>query len=401
MAVNPTRTVWARLEADVRFPAHGELVKFVGREGLLHDYLGEIPTPTDCTECRPNAMGWWSPIENGPMFTGPWLEACLKIADATANSADRELCRRLVDGLLLAASVSDVPGMIARGVATDGRAHYPLGSEDQTLPWFFGLSAYLRSGLAVRGDGIADKLVEVADALESSGWRCPCDQCFAGEFRGRFSSGLPFRSAAHFLFILRAVFEATGDRAWLSRYEAACREEQPGQGMSRLEVCARGYAADLSGLPSLEPGLLWIYVCAQGCLAQLAAWDAPRADIFRRGLEANADRARPFIGLFREYDNSTEHPFRYANWRTGYAWRTQATQKDAEAVAATGDKNVLGNRKFFERRTMTAPLSAAAICAYAGRYLGECRAAIAHYDYSTLCLSEFFLADIVAVHAGA
>ena len=148
-------------------------------------------------------------------------------------------------------------------------------------------------------------------------------------------------------------------------------------------------------LPNLEPNLLWIYTCAQGCLRQLAAWDAKNAASFRKGLAANANRARKFIGLYKKYDNSTENPFKYANWRTGYKWWRQRTQKEAEAVAKTGDKSILGFRKNFERETMTAPLSAAAICAYAGLYGDECAAAVAHYDYSTLCICEFFQADVV------
>ena len=44
--------------------------KFIGDDGLIHDYVGELPTPEDCEQGRPNAIGWWSPIENGPMFTG-------------------------------------------------------------------------------------------------------------------------------------------------------------------------------------------------------------------------------------------------------------------------------------------------------------------------------------------
>lgn len=51
--------------------AHGVLwSKFIGDDGLIHDYVGELPTPEDCQLGRPNAIGWWSPIENGPMFTG-------------------------------------------------------------------------------------------------------------------------------------------------------------------------------------------------------------------------------------------------------------------------------------------------------------------------------------------
>ena len=49
--------------------------KFIGADGLIHDYVGEIPTPEDCVQGRPNAIGWWSPIENGPMFTGSYLAA--------------------------------------------------------------------------------------------------------------------------------------------------------------------------------------------------------------------------------------------------------------------------------------------------------------------------------------
>ena len=50
--------------------AHVQLRKFISPFGLLQDYVGELPTASDCAECRPNAKGWWTPIENGPMFTG-------------------------------------------------------------------------------------------------------------------------------------------------------------------------------------------------------------------------------------------------------------------------------------------------------------------------------------------
>ena len=41
--------------------AHTNLVaRFVGPEGLLRDYEGEIPTPADCRGWRPSAMGRWS-----------------------------------------------------------------------------------------------------------------------------------------------------------------------------------------------------------------------------------------------------------------------------------------------------------------------------------------------------
>ena len=374
--------------------------RFLRDDGLLLDYVGEIPTARDCAEARPNAMGWWSPIENGPMFTGPYLAAVCERARRSGAETDRAACRRMAAGLVRAASVSDVKGMVVRGFATDGHSHYPLGSEDQTLPWFYGLWAYAQSGLpsAAERAGIVAKMTEVADALAANGWGCPCDGRFKGQDRGRFASGrLVFRAAAHYLFILRAMADVTGSPAWRARYETACGEEQSRSGLTRLEVCAKGYVTDI-GKFAVEPGGLWIYVCAQACLRALARMDADdtRRAAYLAGLGANAERARKFFAMAAKFDNSTERPFRYANWRTGYRWRDQPTQKEADAVAGTGDRKILGSRKWFERSHMTTPLSACAIVAFAGE--ARDRAAIEevlrHYDYSTLNISEFFLAEL-------
>jgi len=380
--------------------AHDLLTKrFLGPEGLLFDYLGDLPTPKDCAEARPNAMGWWSPIENGPMFTGPYLSALCEKARRSRAETDRATCRKMAAGLLRAASVSSVKGMIVRGFATDGAAHYPLGSEDQTLPWFFGLHAYAQSGIpspAERAHVVA-KMEEVADALQALDWKCPCDGRFTGESRGNFKHGLAFRAAAHYLYILRAMADVTGSSVWLDRYVKACEEQHADSGLTRLEICGKGYVTDLGKFP-VEPDGLWIYVCAQGCLKALATLDgdARRQAAFRAGLKVNADRARAFFDRAAKFDNSTEVPFRYANWRTGYTWRDQPTQKIADAVSSTANKKILGTRKWFERSHMTTPLSACAIVAYARDE--DDRAAIAqvlrHYDYATLNISEFYLAEV-------
>ena len=45
--------------------AHAETWRrFVDEHGIMRDYVGELPTPEDCRLGRPNAIGWWSPIEN-------------------------------------------------------------------------------------------------------------------------------------------------------------------------------------------------------------------------------------------------------------------------------------------------------------------------------------------------
>lgn len=147
--------------------------KFIGADGLIHDYVGDLPTPEECAVGKPNAIGWWSPIENGPMFTGSYLAAICQRARLSGSAADREQARRLAKGLLTCASVSDVPdvpGFIARGMGTDGKGHYPMGSQDPTHPWFYGLQAYATSGIpdAEERKIVVDKVKEVAESLEAA-----------------------------------------------------------------------------------------------------------------------------------------------------------------------------------------------------------------------------------------
>ena len=374
---------------------------FVSPHGILYDYVGELPTPEDCAVGRPNALGWWTPIENGPMFTGPYLKAMVLRARRTGRAEDRERCRKLAEGLLLCASVSDVPGMICRGVGTDGKCHYPLGSNDQTLPWFLGLDAYVQSGFideAMRKT-VADKMLEVGLAIEKNGWKLPCDGRFRGESRGALASaGLPFHgSSPCYLFVLNALWHATKDRSWGDKYEAAIHERQPGTDLSRIEICERGLMVDkeLKGF-NVRPNYYWIYTAQVVALSELARRER-RHDVasrFLRGIERCADAAHGTIAACTNYTNVAERPFKYANWRTGYRWREQRTQKDAERVAYTGDPKILGNRKQFERDTMTAPLSAALLCACAHKYRDEAERAFLHYDYPTLSISEFFAASL-------
>lgn len=382
--------------------AHERLTgTFMGAEGLLLDYVGEIPTPKDCAELRPNGMGYWTPIENGPMFTGPYLAAMSEKARRSGLAEDRALCRRLAGGLVKAASVSDEPGMIVRGFSTDGKSHFPISSEDQTVPWFYGLHAYAMSGLPGPDErrALVAKVREVGEALAKVDWKCRCDGRFRGQSSGDIKTehSLHFRGDAHYLFVLWAMYDVTGDPAWKARYEAACAEVHPTTGLTRVDTLAKGYVPDMKKF-RVEIDGMWIYVTASGCLRRLseADGDPARRAKYREGLRINAGRARKFFDMSKKYDNSTETPFRYANWRAGYSWREQKTQGDCSKVAATGKKEVLGTRKEFERLWVTAPLASCAVAAFSGD--ASLRPALAEvirrYDYSTICLSEFFLAEV-------
>lgn len=379
--------------------------KFIDQYGIIHDFVGEVPTPDDCTLGKPNAIGWWSPIENGPFFTGLYLPAACERAHRTGLEIDRNKARLLAQGLLTCASVSDVPGFIARGVGTDGKCHYPMGSTDQSIPWFYGLYCYIKSDIPGTEERkmVVKKIEEVVNAIRLNDWKFPCD----GSFKGQYRDGLKekrFLEVTCYLFVLKAMHEITHEDVWLKSYQEALFEKPSGSDKTRAEICSSGYLIDsdvlfYSGLKNINKGLLWIYVKNQASLFQLAELenDETVKAYYKKGLVQNGINAIEAIMQYKEFDNNDTKVFGHANWREGYpTWFPQKTQEDARRLSNMGDKAKLGERKSYERAFMTNPLAAAAIVAFAGDENNRniIQQAIIHYDYSKLNLSEFFFAEI-------
>lgn len=396
LAAEPTPSA---VEAKVN-EANTELWRrFVSPHGTIQDFVGELPTPEDCRLGKPNVIGWWSPIENGPMFTGLYLPAACERAKRSGSTVDRDKARRLADGLLKCASVSDVPGFVARGMGSDGRCHYPLGSDDQTHPWFYGLYAFLKSGLAEadQRERVEAKIREVGEALHKNQWRCPCDGAFRRETRGAYT-GDWFRDAVRYLHLLRIMHAVTGESVWLERYRAVATERPKDATQTRLEICALGYPADREAIKNIDQSQLWIYVGCQGALRDLVSMETNPAwrKQFATGLAINAREARPGLEAFTGFDNNDTKVFGHARWREVYStWFPQATQADAARLATQGDKSKMGQRKSYESRFMRNVLAGAAIAALAGEpsqreLIGR---AIAHYDYTKLNMAEFFFAE--------
>ena len=380
--------------------AHAETWRrFVDEHGIVRDYVGELPTPEDCRLGKPNAIGWWSPIENGPMFTGMYLNAMVERARRSGSVLDKEQARKLSQGLLKCASVSDVPGFVARGVGTDGKCHYPLSSDDQMHPWFLGLHAYLRSDIPTPEERkvLGAKVREVAEVLESNGWKVPCDGAFKGDFRGGFK-GEHFRDAVRYLFMLHATYEVTGEAVWLERYRKALAEKPQRSAETRQEICALGCPRDLPFIPQIDKGKFWIYVGSQAGLAKLAAVEADPAvkSAYRAGLAVNARYALPAVETHVQFDNADQGVFGSADWRGVYAtWFPQPTQAEAERLAKIVDHKKRGPRKGYESSGMRNPLAAAAVVALSGEpaMRPAVLKAVGHYDYARLNMAEFFFAE--------
>lgn len=375
--------------------------KFVDHYGIIRDFVGETPTPEDCLKGHPNAIGWWSPIENGPFFTGLYLSAACERAKRSGTEVDKNKARKLANGLLKCASVSDVNGFIVRGIGTDGKCHYPLGSVDQTIPWYLGLFAYSKSEIpsATEKAVVINKLKEVTNALMKEQWKLPCDGKFKGQYRGDLKEK-NYLEVTSYLFVLRMMYELTDEEIWLRRYKDAIFEHPVNSEKNRAEICAFGYRIDSTVINTDKS--LWIYVKNQQTLAYIHSMETdPRIrKYYATGLIINAQNALSVIDEYKFFNNSDTKIFGHANWRKGYPnWVPQKTQHEAEEVANNGDFKILGKRKEYERNYMTNPLAAAAIISFAGDSLiNENRilleTVINHYDYSKLNLSEFFFAEI-------
>lgn len=385
--------------------AHAEIWRrLIDRHGIMLDFSDLdgsviIPEADECRLGKPNALGWWSPIENGAFFNGLYMDAAIERWRATRSGADADKARRLANGLMLLASISDVKGFVGRGVATDGRAHYPMGSDDQTLPWFYGLWRFLSSGIATEQERtrIIAKLVETADEIVRLNWELPAEPPFG--IRGGFRAFL-FYQAPRLLFVARMMHRLTGDAKWGAIYDAALRERGGEGNRSRLEICEHGMVYDHGGSAHRHSWTTSNCVAAMRALWEMEEDEAVRAAL-ARGLEASATVAMESVPDALKFDNDQELPFE-PDWRKlNTLWVPQSTPREAQDLAETQAKELrkLSPRRGQELSLVREPLFAAWIVTLAPdaqalqRRAPELLRTLSHYRYDRLRYSQFFPAE--------
>ena len=392
--------------------AHRELWnRFVDSHGLLFDFApiqGKVvlPNPDECASGKPNAFSWNMPVANGCMFSGLYLPTLCTRWQRTGDPKARDEARRVAAGLMLLSEVSEVPGFIARAVGNDGRCHYPAGSDDQTHPWFYGLYAYVRSGIPddAEKSRIIRRMTDVASSLRSNGWRCPCDGIFKGQTRGELALAADFRSTARHLFILLAMAIISGDPHWQTAYDEAVLAVPKDSDRSAIEICAEGFPADSPRMKGLDTGgQLWIFIGAQGSLRELAdaESDPARRALYHKGLAAGASQAAKTLDTFRAFDNQADNDsFPLHGWREllNPLWEPQRTVRDTERLDRL-QRPLSGPRRRYEHQYVQTPLASSLMIALSGdrdiiaRSRPIMEAAFCHYDWSRLNMSFFFFAE--------
>ncbi len=398
-AVSRTLADEPRSAAAAVDQAYDELGRrFLDRHGVMIDFADldgrvDLPTPEECRSGKPNALGWFQPIENGAMFNGMYLDGVVARWEATGDARDAARARRLMEGLLFLNSISPVKGFVARGLSTDGRAHYPMGSNDQTLPWFFGLWRYRESPLATEAERarIARHLVETAEVIVGLGWRMPAEEPF--RTRGSFA-GSAFSGVARRAFVAKYLHAVTGDAAWDRRYRSILDEPDDAAGTT-LDTLRRGMRFEYARTHN------WTSCCEVAALRAL--WesepDAALKRTYAAGLTASATLAAESLPLYAKFDVRSSKPFSL-DWRRAMmpSWQPQSTEQEAQQLAERQLREFLklSPRRADETAFVREPTSAAwivALCpdaAVVGRHAAEIERLVKHYDYAKLYYSTFF-----------
>lgn len=383
--------------------AHSEIWRrFIDPYGLMldsTDFDGKYdrPTPEECREGKPNALAWWTPIENGAMFNGSYLEAACLRWQLTQKDADKEKARKLAGGLLKLASVSPVKGFIGRGLATDGETPYPMGSNDQTSPWFYGLWRYVESGIPDQEEKarVVAKMEEVAEALQAAGWRMPCHPPAPSPFRGDYSP-FTWEGAPRLLFLCKTMHQLTGKEKWQVLYRQL-RDERGGEGnKSRLEICETGMVFD-----NEKHRHSWTGASSTSVLRGLWELEGERSvkDAYARGLVASATLAAPGLELHAKYRADAPPQKFHHDWRVlNQWWRPQRSEQEAVDVAIVQVKELgkLSPQRYQEHTYVREPCYAAwvvTLCPDAAVVKSQSeaiRAVLAHYPYDRLYYSQFF-----------
>ncbi len=383
--------------------AHAELWRrFVDEHNLILDYVGlkgEIvrPTPEDCREMKPSALSWGVPNEDGPMFNGLYLDAACNRWTLTQKDEDRAKARRLIDGLLKVASIGKTPGFIARGIATDGKTTYAMGSNDQTTPWLYGIWRYVKDGVAkdeAEKQELVGKFIEQVTVLDQTGWKMPTDGP-PSKYRGDFLKP-GWEGAPRILFVLKAMHHLTGDAKWQERYVGAANEKIGNGQIARIETCRTGMVFD----PGQGPRHSW--TGSEGVICLRALWemetDPAWKAAYAEGLRHSAELSAKSLSLIDQFDVNGTEVFN-VDWRVmNAAWKPQNSEQDAVEVAKAGLRvqSKASPRLHIEKDYLREPCFAAwvvTLCpdkAVVDAHRAAIEKVITHYDVSRVYLSQFF-----------
>ncbi len=125
-------------------------------------HIADLPTPEEIHSLEPNPCGWGTGMEDSMIHGGMMLSILVNQYKITRDETLRKKAREIYLGIKLCASISGVPGFLARSVSPiDGKSHYTNSSRDQYTLAVVGLCDYFDSSLST-----ADEKEEIKEILK-------------------------------------------------------------------------------------------------------------------------------------------------------------------------------------------------------------------------------------------
>lgn len=321
---HPDMTAGASLRESIDL-AHEQIWKrFMQEDGTILDYADRqgkviLPTAEQCNQNMPNALGWWSPIENGSFYAGVYMDGIVGRWESTKDPGAAIQAQKLARGLERLATAGSTPAFIARGFASDGKTVYPASSDDQSYPWFYGIWRYLKSGIPDDNEKARlGKLMEkLASEFEAIHWQIPSNRADFGFFGGW--DGDHCDANARLLFIIRATYDITGNQKWHDLYLKKSQEKRGKEGKSRIDLIAEGshYVAPgtTPSYPMNPP--IWTSASTQAAVRALRDWetDAANRGKFESALQKNAQNAAAYLAQAERYNPEEANTMSFdINW---------------------------------------------------------------------------------------
>ncbi|MFI4910110.1 MAG: hypothetical protein ACIAQZ_00440 [Sedimentisphaeraceae bacterium JB056] len=375
--------------------------RFMASDFVMYDYVGLndeiiLPTPKECQENIPNALAWWTPIENGAFFNGVYL---IGKCDSYLHQPDETLkdeISKLVLGLYKLQDVCNTPGVIARGIGSDGSCHYPASSNDQNIPWILGLWRYLATDIPTptQRQECSQRLIRHIRAIQGASWIFPGETPEFNRGSLLYDEGLEGSlSSVHFAIITRILAELVPDEIQL-HYNIL--NEKLSNGRTRLDIIAAGHN-------EFKHWHGWFTATSQYAVQQLLHYEENESirEKYLQRLRFTAHTAAETIKQYKLYALGQERQFT-PDWRIMLQdWAPQSTSNQAAEVAMKEVKiwnNACPAIKE-DKNTMMASLTAAWIVMMSmddkliEENLPDIINAISHFDYDNIFYAAMFYAE--------
>ncbi len=286
------KIVWQRF---IRRP-YGHVLDYTDKDGNVY-----FPTSEECVKSMPNPFGRWTPITNGAMFTGLYAYALIEKYNKYKDKKTAEDIEILINGLFLLQDVGNVEGFIARGVADDGKSHYPFSSEDQFVPWVMALYEYYKCDLCNNKENIKNRLLRALIALRDYNWKMPCDA--ENLYMSGWSETQGWRGVVKMLYCARIIFELTNDENDLIIFNNLLNGKPEDCIYKRLEIISHGFSHDMITSFGKQT---WICVCAHLAVRELLSLDKDNTKYYKQCLYNNGVTALKSVDDINKYDNKSD-----------------------------------------------------------------------------------------------